>query len=233
MKLINEFFFSIVIPVYNEQDNISKLILEIYSADIKNFELIIVDDASNDNTIKILEKLKIKYEFKIIKLDTNSGQSIAIKTGINNSSYNNIITIDGDCQNNPKDIPKLINTYCSNEAIKLVGGIRQKRRDSYIKKISSKLANKVRRYILNDDCDDTGCSLKVFDKKIFLSFVFFDGIHRFLPALFKGYGHSTAFLYVDHRNRVHGVSKYGTFKRLIKGIKDLYMVYNHLKKRNA
>ena len=114
-----------------------------------------------------------------------------------------------------------------------MGGIRKMRKDSIIKKLSSKFANKIRKYILDDDCDDTGCSLKVFDKEIFLSFIFFDGIHRFLPALFKGYGYMTRFVNVNHRPREYGFSKYGTTKRLIKGIKDLYMVYKDLKKRNA
>ena len=99
-----------------------------------------------------------------------------------------------------------------------------------IKILSSKIANKIRSYILNDDCVDTGCSLKVFDRNIFLSFPFFDGIHRFLPALFKGYNKNTFFINVDHRPRIHGNSKYGTFGRLVRGIRDLITVAKIIKK---
>ena len=111
-----------------------------------------------------------------------------------------------------------------------MGGIRNKRKDSYIKKISSKIANYIRSNILNDHCSDTGCSLKIFDRDSYLEFPYFDGIHRFLPALFKGYWHKTKFINVDHRMRKYGKSKYGTFKRLLKGIIDLIKVVKIIKK---
>ena len=111
----------------------------------------------------------------------------------------------------------------------MVGGIRNKRIDNFTKIISSKIANSIRKFILNDDCIDTGCGLKVFDKKVFLTLPFFDGIHRFLPALFSGYGYKTYFINVNHRKRKYGISKYGTMKRLFKGIKDLIKVNNILK----
>ena len=104
--------------------------------------------------------------------------------------------------------------------------------DSFIKVISSKIANGIRSKILNDNCRDTGCSLKVFDKQIFLSFPFFDGMHRFLPALFKGYGYKTMFIDVNHRKRKFGVSKYGTMNRLFKGIRDIIKVRKILKFKN-
>jgi len=122
------------------------------------------------------------------------------------------------------DIIKLLNTYHSSENLKLVGGIRQKRKDRYIKIIASKIANRVRSFILRDKCPDTGCSLKIFDKEIFLSFPFFSGIHRFLPALYKSFGHKTAFINVDHRIRKAGKSKYGVFDRLLIGIIDIFKV---------
>ena len=117
-----------------------------------------------------------------------------------------------------------LSNFFSNNDISLVGGIRLKRKDNYVKIISSILANYVRNFILKDNCTDTGCSLKVFDKHIFESFPFFDGIHRFLPALFSGYGKKTFFLNVDHRNRLYGYSKYGTVSRLIRGIRDIIKV---------
>ena len=146
------------------------------------------------------------------------------------AKYENIITIDADCQNNPMDINKLINMYEKNN-FKLIGGIRTKRKDNKIKIYSSIIANFVRRILLNDNCKDTGCSLKVFEKKIFLKFPYFEGMHRFLPALFKGFGYDTKFIGVDHRERKFGKSKYGTFKRLLKGIRDILIVKKIISKK--
>ena len=223
--------FSIVIPLFNESQNIEILIEEINLSlnEFKNFEIILVNDESTDNTLKIIKKIKNK-KIKIINNKINRGQSYSIHEGIKNSLNNIIVTIDGDGQNDPADIPKLIASYLQNDNIKLVGGIRLKRKDKYIKIISSKIANFVRSRILNDKCSDTGCSLKVFNRDIFLSFPYFDGIHRFLPALFKGYGHETKFIEVNHRIRKYGKSNYGTIDRLIRGIKDINKVKEILKK---
>ena len=150
--------------------------------------------------------------------------------GINSSKYNTIVTIDGDGQNNPIDIPKLANVYFSNKNLYLVGGIRKNRKDNFKKIISSKIANLIRKKLLNDNCNDTGCSLKIFDKETFLRFPPFNGMHRFLPALFKGYGKNTDFINVDHRKRKFGISKYGTFDRMIRGIRDMIRVLIIIKK---
>ena len=177
--------FTIVIPVYNEAKNIKPLIIEILKSidSVGDYEIIIVNDFSTDKTIDEVNKI-INKKIKLISNNENKGQSYSIYKGIKNSKFKTIITIDGDGQNNPYDIPKLLEKFQNNDEIKLVGGIRKKRQDSFLKKISSKIANKVRSSILKDNCTDTGCSLKVFDKNIFLSFPYFDGIHRFLPALF-------------------------------------------------
>ena len=224
--------FSIIIPVLNEEKNIIKLVKEIFSAldDYNNFELIIVNDGSKDNTLENLKSLKIEFPIKIINNINNYGQSYSINEGIKQSNYNTIVTLDGDGQNNPIDIPKLLNVYFANDGIKLVGGIRKNRKDNFIKLISSKIANQVRLKILKDDCLDTGCSLKVFNKKIFLKFPFFQGIHRFLPALFKGFDNKTIFIDVDHRPRFQGRSKYGILERLFKGLLDLIRVVIIIKK---
>lgn len=218
--------FSVVIPIFNEEENIVLLIKEIKKSlkTYKNFELVFVNDCSTDNSLKVLLDQKNFLDFKIINNEKNIGQSFSILSGIKNSKYNTIVTIDGDGQNNPYDIPKLIEYYFNNKNIFLVGGIRVKRKDSIIKIISSRIANNVRSKFLNDGCKDTGCSLKVFDKNIFLSFETFDGMHRFIPALFSGFGHKTFFLDVDHRKRKFGKSKYGTFLRLVNGIKDMIKV---------
>lgn len=221
---------SIIIPVYNESKNIVKLIKEIeLCLANKDYEIIIIDDSSIDDTVNVIKNLK-KIKVKILKNKFNKGQSFCINRGIINSKYNTIITIDGDGQNNPKDIIRLLNIYNSNEEIYLVGGIRKKRRDSYVKVFSSIVANYVRSKFLRDNCKDTGCALKVFDKKIYLQFPYFNGIHRFLPALFKGYGYNTTFLKVDHRQREFGYSNYGIGNRLFRGIRDMIKVRNIIKR---
>tara|TARA_B100000579_G_C22689272_1_gene784195 strand:+ start:87 stop:788 length:702 start_codon:yes stop_codon:yes gene_type:complete len=226
------FAFSLIIPVFNEGKNITNLVYEIYDSlkNHKDFEVILVNDYSNDNTLLEIDELKSNFPIKIINNKKNYGQSYSIKEGISKSKYDIIITIDGDGQNNPKDIPSLLKVYFNNNEIKLVGGIRNKRKDSNIKLISSKIANTIRSNVLKDNCQDTGCSLKVFDKRIFLNFPFFDGIHRFLPALFKGYGYKTTFINVDHRPRLYGKSNYGTVGRLFKGVLDLIRVVIIVKK---
>ena len=223
--------FSIVIPVYNESENILNLLDEIY-VNLKKFndyEIILVNDCSTDNTLEVIKKIS-DQKIKLVNNIKNYGQSYSIHRGIKLSFYNIIITIDGDGQNDPADIPKLLEIYLSKKDIELVGGLRLKRRDTIIKIISSKIANNIRSFVLNDDCKDTGCSLKIFNRKIFLDFPYFDGIHRFLPALFKGYGYKTLFISVSHRKRKYGFSKYGTIKRLFKGLRDMIKVKKILKK---
>ena len=225
--------FSIVIPVFDEAQNIEALVNEIFNSlkDYNDFELIIVNDSSTDNTIDLVCALKKKFNILLINNPKKNGQSFCIHKGVLESRNNTIVTIDGDGQNNPLDIPKLLEIYFSNEETSLVGGIRVKRRDNLIKVISSKIANKIRSKILKDGCEDTGCSLKVFDKSIFLQFPFFDGIHRFLPALFNGYGYKTFFIAVDHRPRIKGCSKYRTLDRLYRGIIDIVKVKRIIKER--
>ena len=224
--------FSIVIPIFNESENIIYLLKEIKNIlrNYENYEIILVNDCSTDNTLEVITKIK-DNQIRIINNIKNHGQSYSIHKGITNSLNKIIITIDGDGQNDPADIPNLLNNYLSKNDVELVGGIRLKRKDNIIKVISSKIANIVRSKILNDNCKDTGCSLKVFNKHTFLSFPYFDGVHRFLPALFNGFGHKTMFLNVNHRKRKYGVSKYGTMNRLFKGIRDIIKVKKILKNK--
>tara|TARA_Y100000768_G_C23804656_1_gene598900 strand:+ start:124 stop:804 length:681 start_codon:yes stop_codon:yes gene_type:complete len=224
--------FSIVIPLFNESDNIKSLIEEIdyyFPKNIK-YEVILINDASTDNTEKVINSIK-NENLLIVNNEKNKGQSFSIHKGIIVSSYDIIITIDGDGQNDPADIPKIIECYTSSSDLELVGGIRKKRKDNIIKIVSSKIANYVRSRLLNDNCEDTGCSLKIFNKKIFLKFPYFDGMHRFLPALFVGYGYKTMYIKVNHRRRKFGISKYGTMNRLFKGIRDIIKVKKILKQK--
>ena len=222
--------FSIIIPVYNESINIDILLNEIKSVLKSNtYEVIVINDCSSDNTLGEIKKHESDL-VKVISNNSNMGQSFSIDRGIKNSVYNLIVTIDGDGQNNPKDIINLLTLYIKNKDIFLVGGIRNNRKDKFIKILSSKIANYIREKILKDKCRDTGCSLKVFDKSIYLQFPFFDGIHRFLPALFSGFGYKTLFINVDHRQRKFGYSNYGIRNRLFRGIKDIIKVYKIINK---
>ena len=162
--------FSIIVPIYNESENIEVNLRGENNVDFNNYEIIIVNDCSTDSTTNILNNINSK-KLKIINLSKQSGQSFAILSGIKNSQSSTIVTIDGDGQNDPNDINSLYKFYKKSK-YSLIGGIRVTRKDHFIKRISSNIANKFRMYILNDDCLDTGCGLKIFDKKIFLSFPF-------------------------------------------------------------
>ncbi len=217
--------YSIVIPVFNEEGNILKLLEEVQSSFTnmkeKNYEILCIDDHSTDNTLKTLlnAKLAIKH-LRILQHQHRSGQSAALRTGFLNSHGTLIITLDGDGQNNPADIPNLINTY-KRDKTPLICGIRIKRQDSMIKKISSRVANTIRSAILNDGIKDTGCGLKLFEKELILKIPFFNHFHRYIPALVKREGYSYSTVPVSHRHRSKGSSKYGTLDRLTAGIIDL------------
>ncbi len=226
-------YFSIVIPIYNEEENINILYNEI-KKELLNFteyEIIFINDGSTDGSKNILKSLEKYKDTKIVQHQLNLGQSQSLLSGISSSKYETIVTLDGDGQNDPKDIIKLIKLFFSDKNLELVGGLRLRRKDSLVKVISSQIANFVRSRLLKDNCLDTGCGLKVFNKKIFLLFPFFDGIHRFLPALFNGFGYKTKFIEVNHRKRMRGISKYGTLKRLLFGIKDIIRVKKIIKKK--
>ncbi len=224
--------FSLVIPIYNEEGSILKLIEEINNTQTNTYEIVIVNDGSTDKSDYIINNFLKRYtnNIKYIKHKENCGQSLALVTGIKNSKYKTIVTMDGDGQNDPSDIANLLNLYNKNN-YGLIGGLRLKRKDKINKIIASKIANYLRKKILNDDCDDTGCSLKVFSKDVFMKLPVFDGMHRYLPALFKSFGSKCYFIEVNHRKRIKGKSNYGTIDRLIKGIKDMIKVYNIIKKR--
>ena len=220
---------SFVIPIFNEEKNIENLVNEIIVSINKisvEYEIILVNDASQDGTSNKIKYLKSKFPNKIILINNvyNEGQSYSIVKGINKAKFDTIVTLDGDGQNDPADLPKLINKYFEDPMIKFVAGIRADRKDNYIKIITSKIANNFRKFILKDNCIDSGCALRIFEKKIFLKLPKFRGLHRFLPALFKSFKIKTEFINVNHRKRLFGNSNYGTFRRLIYGIIDIIRV---------
>ncbi len=219
---------SVVVPVFNEAENLQPLIEEIKQAlsSYEHYEIIYVDDGSTDETRQTLEKLGgLIPELKVIRHRHSYGQSAAIRTGIKQAVYPVIATLDGDGQNDPADIPGLHEALQQKQQeianLWMVAGWRQKRLDSKWRIFSSKLANSIRSWLLNDQTPDTGCGLKVFYRDKFLDLPYFNHIHRFLPALIIREGGQVISAPVNHRPRQRGVSKYGTWGRLWVGIVDL------------
>lgn len=217
---------SVVIPVQNEEENIRLLIDEVRQSldGVLDYELIYVNDGSTDSTLEILEDYRSGFPLlRIFSHQTGAGQSTAVRTGIIHAKSPVIATLDGDGQNDPADIPALYQALMANAdtGVVLVNGYRKERKDTFIKRISSKLANGIRGWLLDDDTPDTGCGLKVFNRQAYLEIPFFDHLHRFLPAMMINGGGKVMSVEVNHRERQLGSSHYGFFDRLWVGIFDL------------
>lgn len=217
---------SVVIPVCNEAGNVVPLAREIQAtlASIGLFEIIFVDDGSTDGTVD--EVLTARREgipqIRLIRHAAQCGQSIALHTGVKAARAAWIVSLDGDGQNDPVDIPRLLHAKeRAGEAIKLVMGHRRNRQDTWKRKISSRIANAVRSRILKDSTPDASCGIKLFERSLFLELPAFNHMHRFLPALFIRAGAQVMSLPVSHRRRERGESKYGIRNRLWVGIVDL------------
>ena len=218
---------SVVIPVHNEEESIGQLINEITAALDKKYkhEIIVVDDGSTDSTLDVLLKIKQNLStLRVVKHLTNSGQSTAVRTGVQHAKSTWIATLDGDGQNDPADIPNLYNELIDNQSADpwlVVAGYRKKRKDTWLKRISSKYANGIRDKLLRDGTPDTGCGLKIFARNSFLDLPYFDHMHRYIPALFQRQGGRVVSIEVNHRHRMLGTSKYGFHNRLWVGIVDI------------
>jgi dolichol-phosphate mannosyltransferase len=215
---------SVVIPVHNESANISALINEVEAAlDGKiPFELIVVDDCSSDETAAIIQSLTDARSWLHLRQhQKNAGQSTAVLTGVRAARADWIATLDGDGQNDPADIPALWQMHLRQSDFAMICGHRQKRRDTLVKRLSSRIANGVRSRMLADDTPDTGCGLKLFERGRFLAIPHFDHFHRFLPALFRRAGGNITSVPVNHRPRGGGSSHYGIGNRLWVGIIDM------------
>ncbi len=186
------------------------------------FELIVVNDASDDRTAEVLaESQTARAWLRVLTHAANAGQSTAILTGVRAASADWVATLDGDGQNDPADIPALLKLREAKPQLDMICGHRNKRRDTVIRRLSSRIANGVRSRLLGDDTPDTGCGLKLFRREIFLAMAHFDHFHRFMPALFRMNGGEIASVPVNHRPRGGGVSHYGIWNRLGVGIVDL------------
>ena len=216
---------SVVVPVFNEQDNVGPLLREILAAlrGRIDFEAIFVDDDSKDGTLAALQALKAETpELRVLHHVKQSGQSTAIRTGVKHARGAWIATLDGDGQNDPADIPKLLAAReTADRGIRLFAGWRVNRRDSGSKRWASKWANAIRARMLRDETPDTGCGIKLFEREAFLDLPYFDHMHRYLPALMQRAGWKTVSVPVNHRPRSTGVSKYNNLNRALVGLRDL------------
>ncbi len=219
---------SVVVPVHNEEDNIAPLVDEILTA-LRGriaFEIVFVDDTSNDTTLARLRALQADTpELRVVRHLSNAGQSTAVRNGVKAARAPWIATLDGDGQNDPADIPKLLDQRDSAPPeVKLFAGWRVHRQDSGSKRWASKFANALRSRMLRDATPDTGCGIKLFERAAFLDLPYFDHMHRYLPALMQRAGWQTVSVPVNHRHRTAGVSKYNNLGRALVGVRDLFGV---------
>lgn len=214
---------SVVVPVFNEEGNVRELhkeILEVCKKENYKFEIIFVDDGSKDKTPEICKELK---PLKYIRMRKNFGQTAAMDAGIKLAQYDYIVTMDGDRQNDPADIPKLVN-YLEENDLDIVSGWRKNRKDTVMKKFTSRVANFLRGIIVKDNIHDSGCSLKIYKKECFDHINLYGEMHRFIPALLKIKGFEVGEVVVNHRPRTAGMTKYN-WKRTIKGFVDMISLW--------
>jgi dolichol-phosphate mannosyltransferase len=217
---------SVVAPMHNEAGNAARLAREIADTlEGRRFEIVFVNDASTDATLAELVAAKADIpELRVVSHRRNAGQSRAIRTGVLAARAPVVCTLDGDGQNPPEFIPALVDALTRSDApanLAMVAGSRVGRQDSAAKKLASRLGNGVRKSLLNDDADDTGCGLKAFRREAYLLLPFFDHQHRFLPALVKREGFLVEFCNVGHRARTAGQSKYTNLGRLFASLSDM------------
>jgi len=225
---------SVVVPVRNEAANIGPLVAEIVRALAgRTFEIVYVNDGSTDTTEEELRRLMAEHpDLRQVRHSQSCGQSAAVRTGVAMARAPIVVTLDGDGQNDPAFIPKLVAVLEAGAPhIGLVAGQRTGRKSSGFKKLQSRIANGVRKAVLKDGTRDTGCGLKAFRRDVFLALPYFDGLHRFLPALFRREGFDIGYVDVVDRARAHGVSNYGFWDRLWIGILDLAGVWWLIRRR--
>jgi dolichol-phosphate mannosyltransferase len=215
---------SVVVPVHDEAGAAVALARDIATAFAgRSYEMVFVDDASRDDTLSLLRAAtKDMPHLRVLSHGTNAGQSRAVRTGVLAARGDIIVTLDGDGQNPPHDAPRLVDLLQASEPdVALVGGRRAKRQDSAAKRSASVWANRIRKKLLKDDADDTGCGLKVFRREAYLRLPYFDHMHRYLPALMIREGYRNLYLDVDHRHRETGRSKYTNWGRLKASVWDM------------
>jgi dolichol-phosphate mannosyltransferase len=221
---------AVVVPVHDEQDNVEPLLDEIEAAleGRVDFEVVFVDDASADETLRRLRQARLTHpRLRVLHHLRNCGQSAAVATGVRRARAPVVVTLDGDGQNDPADIPALLQRWHAESVSPpsgqplLLAGWRQRRRDQGLRRLSSRVANAFRARMLGDGTPDTGCGLKMFERDLFLRLPHFDHMHRFLPALVLREGGRVISVPVHHRPRLRGQSHYGVWNRLWVGLVDV------------
>jgi dolichol-phosphate mannosyltransferase len=216
-------FISVVVPVKDEAGNVGPLGREIAAA-LKGapHEILFVDDGSSDGTAQALSALKAELpQLRVLRHGKNLGQSRGIRTGVQAARGDIVVTLDGDGQNDPADIPTLLTRLGAEPELAMVSGVRVKRQDSASRRLASRLGNGFRSALLGDGATDTGCGLKAFHRQAFLDLPYFDHLHRFLIAMIQREGGKVAYVPVNHRPRLTGASKYTNFGRLLVSVQDL------------
>jgi glycosyltransferase involved in cell wall biosynthesis len=216
---------SVVAPVFNERENLSPLVDELLAAlraTLRRFEIVLVDDGSRDGSSEAIDALAAAHsEVRGLHFKANCGQTAAFDAGFKAARGAVVVTIDADLQNDPRDIPSLLQALEGHDA---AVGIRTERRDGAVRRVASKIANAVRNRVSGDDIIDTGCSLKAFRSDALRGIKLWNGMHRFLPTLIKLEGGSVVQVPVNHRPRLAGTSKYGVWNRVFRSSADLLAV---------
>ena len=214
---------SVVVPVKDEAGNVAPLVREIAAALTgQDHEILFIDDGSSDGTAAALTALKAEIpQLRVLRHGRNLGQSRGIRTGVQAARGEIIVTLDGDGQNDPADIPKLLTALAAGPDVAMVSGVRVKRQDTASRRLASRLGNRFRSALLGDGATDTGCGLKAFRRDVFLNLPYFDHLHRFLIALVQREGWKVSYVPVNHRPRLTGTSKYTNFGRLLVSAQDL------------
>ncbi|HEV7669627.1 MAG TPA: glycosyltransferase family 2 protein [Thermoanaerobaculia bacterium] len=216
---------SLVVPVYNEDENLAPLVAEIAAVlepAGRTYELLLVDDGSTDASPSVMAGLAAAdARIRVIRLKRNSGQSAALDAGFRFARGEVVVTLDADLQNDPADIPRMLAELSRAD---VVCGIRANRRDSWVRRVSSRVANGVRNRLTHEHVTDVGCTLRVCRRELLVDLPMFTGLHRFLPTLLKMQGGTVVEIPVNHRPRLHGVAKYGIGNRLWRALADLFAV---------
>ncbi len=219
----NNISLSVVIPIFNEEENVDPLLAELNAVLEKlelSFEIICINDASSDDSLTALAELQKRYpQLRVISHKVNCGESAATATGFQHARGKFVVTMDGDLQNDPADIPTLLHMIESQD-LAAVCGIRRKREDDWIKRLSSRSANAFRNLVTGDEISDAGCTFRILRRAALREVPVFNGMHRFLPTILRFQGYEVTEQLVNHRPRTMGVSKYGVGNRLFRGIID-------------
>jgi len=216
---------SVVIPAYNEEECIADCVNEVRA--VLNqlgepYEVIVVDDGSTDRTFEILRALKPNYpQLRAIRLKQNSGETAGNDAGFRYARGEFVVTLDADLQNDPADIPKMLAMMSDWD---VVCGVRTKREDSWLRRLSSRIGNGFRNWITHEHITDTGCTMKIFRREFIKNVKLYTGMHRFLPTLMRLEGARVTEVPVNHRPRLRGKSKYGVWNRLFRGLRDCFAV---------